>query len=696
MTSRMAGSSSTTRTCLAGIAGHRRGAWAAQRLKRPPSACSAGSSRRYAACAGPTRVSLPSGRWPGRPAGRRRRPRGARGKASTLLAASLALSPARLCRRLDRRRAPSRSPRSPRRPASTPPRSRSASGSSTTCRLSGDASRRLRLVPRPRPRRRRRARRPPGHDGRPLDFNAPTVFNAALNFRLNWRGNFRDLEEQNEAVLLDPRLMGPTGGAARAAARRPRLCAAASAGLRRRARAREDVLDALATFQRSLLTPDARFDRYLARRARRAHARASSAATSCSRPTAASPATRAATSAATCSSASASSRDPRRARPRAADLGRFTITGQRGGPPRLPRAEPAQRRADRALFPRRPRRHARRRRSRSWAAASSAWTCREEDIDLIVRVPAHPDRRVPGPAAGRRRGAMTTRRAGVARARSLAGLAARADLPAAARRRARRRAARAHARRAAATLILSDAALQRDVLRARAGLLAQLRSAGPLRRRAARRRRGRLRDRRGIADGAHRRRDRPAPRRRSRRRSRAQEDSVEAFKSQNALLQNSLAYFATLSDRLGGGGSPGEPDGGGALANAMLRFAGGRRAEAAPRGSPRALDRLAARRPAAPRRTTGALVLHGRLIVGHPADRGRGSSPACSPRRSRERARAVQEAYLDFHGRARRGPPRSASCSTPRRWCCVAYLGYLFLRLRANARACGRGSPSRA
>jgi cytochrome c peroxidase len=47
-----------------------------------------------------------------------------------------------------------------------------------------------------------------GADGRPLDYNAPTVFNAALNFRLNWRGNFRTLEEQAEAMLLDPRLMG--------------------------------------------------------------------------------------------------------------------------------------------------------------------------------------------------------------------------------------------------------------------------------------------------------------------------------------------------------------------------------------------------------------------------------------------------------------------------------------------------------
>jgi cytochrome c peroxidase len=50
-------------------------------------------------------------------------------------------------------------------------------------------------------------------DGGRSDFNASTVFNAALNARLNWRGNFRTLAEQNEAVLLDPRLLTirPTG-----------------------------------------------------------------------------------------------------------------------------------------------------------------------------------------------------------------------------------------------------------------------------------------------------------------------------------------------------------------------------------------------------------------------------------------------------------------------------------------------------
>ena len=102
-----------------------------------------------------------------------------------------------------------------------------------------------------------------GADGRLLTFNAPTILNAALSFRLNWRGEFRTLEEQNEAVVLSPRLMATSW---------PELLAKLEAhpGYRTlfddaygAGPSRERVLQALAAFQRSLLTPGARFDRYL-------------------------------------------------------------------------------------------------------------------------------------------------------------------------------------------------------------------------------------------------------------------------------------------------------------------------------------------------------------------------------------------------------------------------------------------------
>ena len=104
---------------------------------------------------------------------------------------------------------------------------------------------------------------PIGADGKPLAFNAPTIFNVSRNFRLNWRGEFRSIEEQNEAALLDPVVMNTNWSALLRTLR-------SDPGYRRgfdsaygSAPARASVLDALAAFQRSLVTVDARFDRYL-------------------------------------------------------------------------------------------------------------------------------------------------------------------------------------------------------------------------------------------------------------------------------------------------------------------------------------------------------------------------------------------------------------------------------------------------
>ena len=105
--------------------------------------------------------------------------------------------------------------------------------------------------------------RSPGLDGELLNFNAPTVFNVALNFRLNWRGNFRALEEQNEAVLLDPHLMNKNWEELLAELRADEAYREAFATVYGSDPAPAHVLDSLATFQRSLTTPNAPFDRHL-------------------------------------------------------------------------------------------------------------------------------------------------------------------------------------------------------------------------------------------------------------------------------------------------------------------------------------------------------------------------------------------------------------------------------------------------
>jgi cytochrome c peroxidase len=102
-----------------------------------------------------------------------------------------------------------------------------------------------------------------GANGEPLAFNTPTVFNADLSFRFNWRGNFRTLQEQNEAVLRDATLMDTTWEELLPKLRSDPRYAGDFTAIYGSAPERETVLDALVTFQRSLHTPDSRFDRYL-------------------------------------------------------------------------------------------------------------------------------------------------------------------------------------------------------------------------------------------------------------------------------------------------------------------------------------------------------------------------------------------------------------------------------------------------
>jgi cytochrome c peroxidase len=103
-----------------------------------------------------------------------------------------------------------------------------------------------------------------GAHGLLLPLNTPTVFNAALNFRLNWEGNLRSLEREAEEGLRNPAIMASSAEEVivkinadavmvqrfRDAYARPPDVAA--------------LLNAIATYERSLLTPGSRFDRWLA------------------------------------------------------------------------------------------------------------------------------------------------------------------------------------------------------------------------------------------------------------------------------------------------------------------------------------------------------------------------------------------------------------------------------------------------
>jgi cytochrome c peroxidase len=105
------------------------------------------------------------------------------------------------------------------------------------------------------------ARPDDGHVSRP--FDTLTVFNSALSFRLNWEGNFRTLSAHIESSLENPVNMNTNAdevvGRLNADPAVVRQFQAAYGS----APDRENFLDALVTFEKSLVTPGARFDRWL-------------------------------------------------------------------------------------------------------------------------------------------------------------------------------------------------------------------------------------------------------------------------------------------------------------------------------------------------------------------------------------------------------------------------------------------------
>jgi cytochrome c peroxidase len=103
-----------------------------------------------------------------------------------------------------------------------------------------------------------------GYEGRTHRFNAPTIFNVANNYRLGWRGNFTSLAAQNEQVLLDPNLMGNNWQSLLDRLRAEPRYERDFHAIYGRAPDRESVLDVLVNFQRSLATPNSRFDLFLA------------------------------------------------------------------------------------------------------------------------------------------------------------------------------------------------------------------------------------------------------------------------------------------------------------------------------------------------------------------------------------------------------------------------------------------------
>ena len=94
-------------------------------------------------------------------------------------------------------------------------------------------------------------------------LNTPTVFNAALSFRLNWEGDLRTLESHVEQTLRNPRRMGSSLDEALNKLRADPDLSKQFRETYGREMDGAGILGAISTYERSLLTPGCRFDRWL-------------------------------------------------------------------------------------------------------------------------------------------------------------------------------------------------------------------------------------------------------------------------------------------------------------------------------------------------------------------------------------------------------------------------------------------------
>jgi cytochrome c peroxidase len=102
-----------------------------------------------------------------------------------------------------------------------------------------------------------------GFDGQPVTVNTPTVFNASLNFTQFWNGRADTLESQIKEVVVSHIEMGNTWENVVATLGQdqsylPAFQAAYPDGV-----TAANVQNALASYERTLLTPNSRFDQYL-------------------------------------------------------------------------------------------------------------------------------------------------------------------------------------------------------------------------------------------------------------------------------------------------------------------------------------------------------------------------------------------------------------------------------------------------
>jgi cytochrome c peroxidase len=102
-----------------------------------------------------------------------------------------------------------------------------------------------------------------GVGGQEADINAPTVFNSGFNFKQFWNGRAASLEDQIDGPTSNPKELGSGWPEIISKLRQDEYYVSEFSKIYGDFIQPNHVKDAIATFERSLITPNSRFDRYL-------------------------------------------------------------------------------------------------------------------------------------------------------------------------------------------------------------------------------------------------------------------------------------------------------------------------------------------------------------------------------------------------------------------------------------------------
>jgi cytochrome c peroxidase len=100
-------------------------------------------------------------------------------------------------------------------------------------------------------------------DRKPVPVNVPSIFNMAFNFRFGWAGGYEDIGQQIDFAMEAAPVMRSSWQIALARLAADSALSAAFSALYAQGLAVDSLREVLAIYSLSLVTPNARFDRYL-------------------------------------------------------------------------------------------------------------------------------------------------------------------------------------------------------------------------------------------------------------------------------------------------------------------------------------------------------------------------------------------------------------------------------------------------